>query len=270
MMNTSEFSAADLAAVVGNNNGDGFGGNSGGWAFWILILLLFANNGNGWGNNGGGNGGNGCNVSMVPQYMMNMASNDTVQNGFNQMAITNGLTDLTGVVSNGFANAEISRANTLASITGQMNNIAMAQQAGMYQGQLQVANLGSQIAQEACSDRQAVNDGVRDLMAQSVNNTNAIVNLVTSGIQSIKDQMCQDKMDAQRETIAQLRQENLMKDLQASQASQDLRFGNTVQSAQDALLNELRSCPIPCQPVYGSQPIFTCANNGFSGCGCGN
>jgi len=44
------------------------------------------------------------------------------------MALTNGLTDLTGVVSNGFANAEISRANTLAAITGQMNNIAMAQQ----------------------------------------------------------------------------------------------------------------------------------------------
>ena len=48
-MNNSDFSAADLAAVVDNN--DGFGGN-GAWSFWIIILLLFCNGGwgNGWGN----------------------------------------------------------------------------------------------------------------------------------------------------------------------------------------------------------------------------
>lgn len=44
------------------------------------------------------------------------------------MALTNGLTDLTGVVSNGFAGAEISRANNLAAITAQINNNAMNQQ----------------------------------------------------------------------------------------------------------------------------------------------
>ena len=53
MMN-SDMSAADLAAVVGNGN-DGFGNGNGAW--WLLILLIFANNG--WGNNwGGNNGGN--------------------------------------------------------------------------------------------------------------------------------------------------------------------------------------------------------------------
>jgi hypothetical protein len=51
MLNT-EMSAADLAAVMGNN--DGFGNGNGAW--WLLVLLLFANNG--WGGNGfGGNGG---------------------------------------------------------------------------------------------------------------------------------------------------------------------------------------------------------------------
>ena len=48
MINTEGLSAADLAAVLGNNNGDGFNGNG---AWWLLILLIFANNG--WGNNGG-------------------------------------------------------------------------------------------------------------------------------------------------------------------------------------------------------------------------
>ena len=104
MINSDNLSAADLAAVVGNNN-DGFGGNGMGW--WILILLLFANNG--WGGNGwGGNAGS---------QMMGFATQADVNNGFNQAAIMSGINGINNTVANGFANAEISRANTLASIT---------------------------------------------------------------------------------------------------------------------------------------------------------
>ena len=55
----------------------------------------------------------------------------------------------------------------------------------------------------------------------------------------------------------------------ASQVEQtaQIRAGQNLTMAN--LVNELRSCPIPAQPVYGSQPIFTCPNNN-SGCGCGN
>lgn len=58
-----------------------------------------------------------------------------------------------------------------------------------------------------------------------------------------------------------------MKDLQASQVAQtaDLRANNAVVANQ--LVSELRSCPIPSQPVYGNQPIFTCSS--VNGCGCG-
>lgn len=266
MLNTDNgMSPADLAAVMGNNN-DGFGGN-GAWSWWIIILLLFANGGwgNGWGNN---NGGGGC---MVPQYMMNMATSDQVNNGFNQLALTNGLTDLTGVVSNGFANAEISRANTLAAITGQMNNIAMAQQAGVYQGQLQLANLGAQIASEACADRQAVNDGVRDIIAQNTANTNAMLNTMNNGIRAIQDQLCQDKIDSKNEQIANLRQQLAMKDLEASQTAQNAFIAQGFQNEVDQLYNRLNSCPVPTTPVFGRTPIFNCnGGNGFTGCGCGN
>jgi len=57
-----------------------------------------------------------------------------------------------------------------------------------------------------------------------------------------------------------------MKDLQASQVAQtaDIRANNAVVANQ--LVSELRSCPIPSQPVYGNTPIFTC--NGYGGCGC--
>ena len=59
-----------------------------------------------------------------------------------------------------------------------------------------------------------------------------------------------------------------MKDLQASQVAQtaDIRANNATVANQ--LVSELRSCPIPAQPVYGNQPIFTVPNN--YGCGCGN
>ena len=64
-------SAADVAAVTGNN-GFGFGGDG---AWWLLVLFLFALSGNGWGNNFGGNGG----------YATDM------QRGFDQSALMNGL-----------------------------------------------------------------------------------------------------------------------------------------------------------------------------------
>lgn len=263
MMNNSDFSAADLAAVVGNN--DGFG--NGNMAWWIVILMLFCNGGWGnWGNNN--NAMNGC---MVPQYMMNYSTSEQVSNGFNQMALTNGLTDLTAAITNGFSTAEVSRANTLASITNQMNNLAMNQQAGMYQGQLQVANLGAQVASEACMDRQAVNDGVRDLMAQSVANTNQLYNMMNAGFQSIKDQLC-DYRDAQKdETIANLRQQVMMKDLAASQASQNDLINQGFSNEIDQLYNRLNNCPINTVPVFGKTPIFNCGGTqGFGGCGCGN
>lgn len=109
---TSEgMSAADMAAVLGNSN-DGFGNGNGAW--WLLILLIFANNG--WGNNNWGGAGN--------SSMMAYATQNDVQSGFDQLAVMNGING----INTALASAEISRANTLANLTNQMNTIAMAQQ----------------------------------------------------------------------------------------------------------------------------------------------
>lgn len=61
-----------------------------------------------------------------------------------------------------------------------------------------------------------------------------------------------------------------MANLAASQVAQTAQITRGQNETMNNLMTELRSCPIPSQPVYGSQPIFSC-NNGCgcnSGCGC--
>lgn len=252
MLNGESFSAADLAAVVGNSN-DGFGGNNGAW--WLLILLLFANNGwgNGFGNNGYTQGG--------------YATQEQLQTGLDQMAVMNGLNGLTSAVTTGFGNAEISRANTLASITNQMNTIAMNQQQCCCNNQLAVANLGAQIASEACADRQSVNDGVRDIMAMNTANTNALLNTINGGIQSIQDKLCQQEIEALKTQNANLQTQLNLANLKGSQDAQTAAILANNEAQTAALERYLAPSPIPAYVV--PQPFgCNCGNN--YGCGCGN
>lgn len=253
MLNGEGFSAADLAAVVGNNN-DGFGGNNNG-AWWLLILLLFANNGwgNGFGNNVGASGG--------------YATQEQLQTGFDQMAVMNSLNGLTSAVTTGFGNAEISRANTLASITNQMNTIAMNQQQCCCDNRLAVANLGAQIASEACADRQSVNDGVRDIMAMNTANTNALLNTINGGIQSIQDKLCQQEIEALKTQNANLQTQLNLANLKGSQDAQTAAILANNEAQTAALERYLAPSPIPAYIV--PQPFgCNCGNN--YGCGCGN
>ena len=243
MINTDSFSAADLAAVLGNNNGDGFNGNG---AWWLLILLIFANNG--WGNNGGfgGNGG----------YMPPYATTSDVQNGFDQAALVSGISGITSALSNGFANAEISRANTLASITNQMNTIAMNQQQCCCENRAATADLKYTVASEACADRSALSDALRDVIAAN-----------TASTQRILDQMCQDKIDAKNEQIANLQTQLNLANLRGSQDAQTAAI-LAGQAAQTAALEQyLNPSPIPAYVVANP----ACCNQNFGyGCGCGN
>lgn len=100
-------SPADFAAVNGGGFSNGWGGDG---AWWLIVLFLFAFNG-GW-----GNGGNGAVI------------NNDVQRGFDQSAIMGSLNGITSAVSNGFANAEISRANSNMNLIEALNGMQMAQQ----------------------------------------------------------------------------------------------------------------------------------------------
>lgn len=235
-------------------NGNGFGGD---WAWIVILLLLFG--AGGWGNNNGGFGGNG----LYP--WMNQA--DITTSGFqNQMlqstlagiqsGITSGFGDVQNALCNGFAQAEIAENGRQMANMNQMFGIQSALQNCCCENRAGLADLKYTVATEACADRAAVSNALRDVISAN-----------TASTQRILDQLCQDKIDAKNDTIAQLRQELLYARGQASQDVQTatLRAGQIAEA--DAIYNRFKDCPVPTMPVYGMTPIFTCPTG--SGCGCG-
>lgn len=228
-------SAADIAAVTGGN-GFGFGNGDNGW--WIILLFLFMFS-SGW--NNGGNFGNGG----VP-YMVN-----DVQRGFDQSAVMSGISG----IQSSLASAEVSRCNALANLTNQMNTIAMAQQNCCCENRAATADLKYTVATEACADRQAVTDALQ-----------VVTNAVNNGIQSIKDQMCQDKIDSKNEEIANLRTQINLSNLAASQGAQTAALIADNNAQTQALIQRISPAPIPAYWVPNPN-IY--GYGGYSmGCGC--
>lgn len=246
----SSMSPADIAACTGANNG--FGGD--GW--WIILLLLCF--GNGWGNGFGGAGNQ--QLSYDFPWLLNGQNsiNNNTNNGFRDQEINNGI--------NGIQSSINALSSNLLSTNyqGQISDLQaqFANQTAMNQGfnnlqaqlaqcccdnRLATANLGSDIAREACAGR-----------TLDTQNTQAILNAINGGIQSIKDQMCNDKIDAKNEKINELQNElNISK--------QNLLITNGFANEVDQLYNRLNNCPVPSTPVYGRTPIF---NNIGCNCGC--
>jgi hypothetical protein len=280
----------------GGNMGGGFGNSFGGDWGWIILLLLLA--GGGWGNGFGGGFGGGQLGYDFP-WLMNgqQGINNNVSDGFRDAQLHDSVTSVRDGISalstqlcgccgdiqtslcNGFNGVNMSVNNAQNAIAQQlytnqiadldrsfdaqtattagMNAIGMSLQNCCCENRAGIADLKYTIATENCADRAALSDGVRDIIASQ-----------TAGTQRILDQLCQDKIDAKNDEIAQLRQQLNMADLRASQTAQNAFISQGFSNEVDALYNRLNNCPVPTTPVYGRTPIFTC-NNGC-GCGCNN
>jgi hypothetical protein len=250
-------SAADIAAVT---RGDGFGGGWGGdGAWWLIILFLFIFNGN-WGNWGGGygNGGVGSEVQRgfdQSAVMSGLAGiNSSVTNGFvdTAAALCNGFAGVNASIANGFAQAEIgANARQMADM-----NQAFALQSQLAQcccdNRLASADLKYTIATENCADRTALSDALRDVLESQ-----------NAGVQRILDTMCQDKIDAKNERIADLERQLTMANLAASQGAQTAAIlaNNDMQTA--ALEKYLAPVPIPAYIVQNPNGCGTSTS-----CGC--
>ena len=262
------------------NGGGGFGNSFGGDGAWLILFLLFMMNG-GWGN---GFGGGAWGMDSLYPWMNN---SQNINDGFRdqmmnttitgiQNGITSGFGDVQNALCGGFAGVNASVNGAQNAITSQMygNTIAdlersfasqTAQMQGMNAIQSQLAtcccdnraglaDVKYTIATEACADRQAVTDALQAVTTQNSINT-----------QKILDQMCQDKIDAKNDTIAQLRSELMYA---RGQASQDVQTAS-IQAGQRALVIEVEQYVAPkAVPAYIVQNPNFCGN--YTGCGCGN
>lgn len=289
-----------LVQPAGYGYGNQSGGFFGGDFAWILLLLLIG--GNGWGFGGGFGGGmmwpmmmgagmNGFGLDYLypwlnnSQHMSDGFRDQALQTSINglQNSVTAGFGDvqlgiaginqnicqtgngITAAINNGFSAAEIAANGRQMANMQQGFGIQSAIQAGTASAAAGTAELKYTVAQEACNDRAALSAAL-----------NTILTHVDQKVQGVSDKLCQLELDGVKSQLAAEQRENanLRSDLmyargQASQIDQTAQIKAGQAAAVNSLVSELRSCPIPAQPVYGSQPIFTCPGSTVNtGCGC--
>lgn len=251
----------------GGYGNDGFLGGNGAW--WLIILLLFANNG--WGNGFGFGGGGG-----VMPWMLNNTTNTDVQRGFDQSAIMGSLTGITSAINNGFANAEISRCNSQANVLQtlnanqaatlqSMNTLSMGLQNCCCENRAGLADLKYTVATENCADRTALSEGLTSMMMANNTNTQNLMNTVNAGIQTVMDKICALELAGKDQQIAALTAQLNEANRRASQETQTAQ----ILAGQRALANEVEQYVLPTpRPAYIVQNPNCCAQN-TTGCGCG-
>lgn len=226
--------------MFGNSGNGGFGGFGGDGALWLIVLLALI-----WGNNGNGNGFFGGNSFNDDYAWLSNGQKEIMQNtnnGFDTLQLSNQLEGTRDAIN-----------NISTQLCNGFNDVNTSLLNCCCENRLGIANLNSTILSENCADRQALSEGVRDIIASQV-----------AGTQRILDQMCSDKIDAKNEKIADLERQLTMADFRASQIAQTAQIRAGQVEEVDALYDRLNNCPVGTVPVYGRTPIFSCNN----GCGC--
>ncbi len=253
MYESTNLSAADIAAVTRNNDGGMFGGNNE-WA-WIIILLLF-----GWGGNrgfgGGFGGGNSCGCSPC-------ATQADVRAAVDQQTLISKIDQQTYGLADTYNSLSTNLNNNFRGIDNAICTLG-------YQNLQNTNAIQSQLADCCCK----IETGIERNTTQGILNTNLLDRRISDCCCDMEKMNMQSRFDAQAyncntlqaidklgdriidymsaEKTQALRDENMALRLSASQAKQN-----------QYLINELRPCPIPayitCNPYAYTNP-----------CGCGN
>lgn len=238
------------AGFYGGNGGNGGGDFMGGSGWWILLLFILLG---GWNGNGGGMGG-GFGGGGVGGLYPWMNQSNQISEGFQNQLMNDNITSIRdGIygITNQLSNNQMADMERSFAVQSALQNCCCENRAGL-------ADVRYTVATEGCATRTA-----------DATNTRDIIESQTRGTQQILDKLCALELEGVRSQLAQAQRDNVglqnqlnMANLAASQTAQTVNI-------RDSIIDELRSCPIPSQPVYGSQPIFTCPNNNNNGCGCG-
>lgn len=190
-------SPADMAAVMNNGYGDGWGGN----CWWIVILFLAMMwGGNGWGNNG---------FQNAIGYE-NLATSNEVQRGFdNQNSMANEREILATVNQNSLQGMQNANQNTQY-LMGMFNDkynelqrdvagVAMTQQAA-------IANQN----ECCCSTKMLISDLASQARYDSAMQNNAVIQAVQQEGAATRAMIQQDKIEALRDKVNGLELQNAM------------------------------------------------------------
>lgn len=263
-----------VAPAANYGGGFGFGSDND----MLALLILFGLFGGGFGGFGfGGWGGMGMMMGMDGGFGLYpwLNNSQNINNGFRDQMLNSNIQGIQNSITSGFGDLQTALCGGFAGVNATVNNAqnALAQQ--LYTNQ--IADMERSYATQTammngfCDNRAGIAD-LRYTTATEANatrtadaqNTQAVLTALNNGIQSIKDQLCQDKIDAKNDEIAQLRQENLYARGQASQIAQNAQI-------IDGVYNRLSQSPVDTTPVYGRTPIWSCTQNvANGGCGCNN
>ena len=241
----TSLSAADIAAVTGNNGNGNFFGND--WA-WIVILLLFGY-GRGFGGFGGFGGQGGCGAPCATQADVRAAvDQQTLISKLDQQ--TYGLADstyaLNNTITNGFHGVDNAICNLGYNVQSGFNSLGHQISDCCCTTQRAIDGVKFEMATQACDTRNTIYNSTRDIIDNQNANSRAILDFLT-----------QDK-------IATLTAENQNLKLSASQANQNA----VLMAAMDANKAEIlrrtgNDCPTAAYLVQPPTPV----NFPVNGCG---
>lgn len=273
-----------LALSKDRNNNDGWGGQ---WAVWLIFILAFCNGGfGGFGRNGFGaglgtpeaqsalsneylltaiNSASRDNVNFV-QNLANQLNCDTnaIQNAINQVSQTVGLgqKDIINQICSSNSAILSTVQSTGCSIEQAINQCCCSTQRSIDAVNLNLTSLGYQ-EQLRCQEQTCnINNNMNQGFANVGSKIDAQTIAINQGFQSIKDMMCDYKIEALQTRNAELN--NSVQTLQQYNALQALI--NPITAKLDYL-----ECIIPPRPVPAYQAYPYGYNNGYgcnNGCGC--
>lgn len=270
MFGSNGLSAADVAAVVRNNDGccnnggygmmNGIGGYGFGECWWVIIILMALFGGFGYGGFGYGGagmrGGNGCGCEAA------VATVGDIQRGFDNQGVTNKLNGLENGLADGFYAMNNSMLTGFNGVQSAIQNSAMnaMQNTFTLQQAIQsdtVANmqntnaLATQLANCCCENRTGFQQVGYNLATQGnaiqvaiANQTQALMQNQNDNYRALHEEIVANRMEDMKTENANLRSQIQALNLAASQANQ-----NTY------LVNQLRPCP---QPAYIVANPFCC------------
>lgn len=274
----------------GNNGFGGFFGGDASWIIIFLFLAMFGGGWGGFGGGMWGMDGmfpwllaSGNNTNNVVSNGFDHAATQSALSGL-QSSVTSGFGDVQTALCNGFGNVQTSLCGGFAGVnsgiaaaqnaitqqmytnqiadlersyaaqtasTQGMNTLAMSLQNCCCENRAATADLKYTVATEACADRAAISDGIRDVIANN-----------TAQTQAILDKLCALELDGYKRENDNLRQQLNMSQLNASQTAQTAQILAGQAAEIDGVYNRLKNCPVGTYNVCNPLTPANC------GCGC--